>query len=72
MLGKCEEKLKAKVASFIKEVNECVRTMCDLCRFSSLVGRLLVGLSHSVSQEKSGKRASPYQHGESVVIAFLL
>ncbi len=42
-------KLKAKVASFIKEVNECVRTMCDLCRFSSLVGSVPVGLSHSIS-----------------------
>ncbi len=50
----------------------CVRTMCDLCHFSSLVGSVPVGLSHSISQEKSGKRASPYRHGESVVIAFLL
>lgn len=52
--------------------NRGMWTTCVLWYFSSVVGRVPVGLSHSVSQEKSGKRASPYRHGESVVIAFLL
>lgn len=63
---------KAKVRPFMTEVKQFVWTTCYLWYFSSVVGRVLVGLSHSLSQEKSGKRASPYRHGESVVIAFLL
>lgn len=68
------KKKKKSQGSFFHKRGEwvCANNVWSVPFLQCGMGRVPMGLSHSVSQDKSGKRASPYRHGESVVIAFLL